>query len=44
MFVHQKGMRTLLLEENKASVVYSSLTTVSYIHLITTFFDDVQTI
>ena len=44
MFVRQKGMRASLLEENKASVVYSSLTTVSRIHLITTFFDDVQTL
>ena len=44
MFVRQKGMRALLLEENKASVVYSNLTTVSCIHLITTFFDDVQTL
>ena len=44
MFVRQKGMRALLLEENKASVVYSSLTTVSYIHLITTFFYDLQTL
>ena len=44
MFVRQKGIRALLLEENKASVVYSSLTTVSYIHLITTFFDDAQTL
>ena len=43
MFVRQKGMKALLLEENKASVVYSNLTTVSYMHLITTFSDDVQT-
>ena len=44
MSVRQKGIRALLLEENKASVVYSNLTTVSYIHLITTFFDDAQTL